>query len=96
MQQLENLLLAAASLRQKYDTDTPHKDLKVEILAELVAECIRVGGIPKYFEVCTRYTNQIFEVTFELFDLLEDLNIEIGAVFNFKDQTSSTTVFSIV
>lgn len=96
MQQLESLLSAAASLRKKYDTDNPHnKDLKIEILAEFVAECIKVGGIPKYFEVCTSYTNQIFEVTLELFDMLEDLNIEIGAVFDFKDQTSSTIVFSL-
>lgn len=97
MQQLENLLLSVASLREKYEKyEPPNKDFKVEILIEITAQCIRAGKIPQFFELCTNHTQQIVEVVLELFDVLDDLNIEIGAVFDFKDQTSSTIVFSLV
>lgn len=97
MKQLDDLLLAVASLRQKYDTDNPpNKDLKVEILIEIVAQCVRAGRVPQCFEFYTRYTNQIFEVVLEIFDLLDEIDIEVGAVFNFREPNSSTILFSLV
>jgi len=71
---LNDLFEAATALRKRYiEENDPHKDFKVEILSQIIAECFRAGEIPMYIELkylATSNTDLMSAVAIDLFDLL--------------------------
>lgn len=75
---LNEFFETATTLRNKYiEENTPHKDFKIEILSQIVAECFRIGEIPNYLEL--KYASPINTslITATAIDLFDLLSIEI-------------------